>query len=115
MFQDPYGSLNPRQTVLALIGEPISVQEKVGRRELRDRVTELLQLVGLPAGSLDQYPHEFSGCMRQRIAIARSISVNPAFIVLDECVSALYVSIRAQALNLLKALQARRPGRTSGS
>src|SRR3546814_815332 len=71
VFQDPYGSLNPRQTVLDLIGEPISVQEKVGRNELRDRVTELLQLVGLPAGSLDQYPHEFSGGMRQRIEIGR--------------------------------------------
>jgi len=107
VFQDPYGSLNPRQTVLDLIGEPISVQQKVGRAELRDRVTELLRLVGLPAASLDQYPHEFSGGMRQRIAIARAISVDPAFIVLDEPVSALDVSIRAQVLNLLKDLQGR--------
>lgn len=107
VFQDPYGSLNPRQTVLDLIGEPISVQEKVDRKELRERVSELLQLVSLPPGSIDQYPHEFSGGMRQRIAIARAISVNPKFIVLDEPVSALDVSIQAQVLNLLKDLQER--------
>ncbi|MFN4089565.1 MAG: ABC transporter ATP-binding protein [Alphaproteobacteria bacterium] len=107
VFQDPYGSLNPRQTVLDLIGEPLAVQERLARPELRERVAELLHLVGLPAGSLDQYPHEFSGGMRQRIAIARAISVNPAFLVLDEPVSALDVSIRAQVLNLLKDLQDR--------
>ena len=107
VFQDPYGSLNPRQTVLDLIGEPVTVQEKVGRGDLRERVGELLRLVGLPPGSIDQYPHEFSGGMRQRIAIARAISVNPAFLVLDEPVSALDVSIRAQVLNLLKDLQER--------
>jgi oligopeptide/dipeptide ABC transporter ATP-binding protein len=105
VFQDPYGSLNPRQRVLDVIGEPIQVQEKLPSRAVRDRVRELLAHVGLPAGAEDLYPHEFSGGQRQRIAIARAISVRPRFIVLDEAVSALDVSIRAQVLNLLRDLQ----------
>jgi len=105
VFQDPYGSLNPRHKVLEVIGEPLQVQEHLSGRAIRDRVRELLALVGLPAGAEDLYPHEFSGGQRQRIAIARAISVRPRFIVLDEAVSALDVSIRAQVLNLLRDLQ----------
>ena len=107
VFQDPYGSLNPRQKVLEIVGEPILAQERPGRAALRERVRELLALVGLPPGAEDLYPHEFSGGQRQRIAIARAISVSPRFLVLDEAVSALDVSIRAQVLNLLKDLQER--------
>ncbi len=107
VFQDPYGSLSPRQKVLDVIGEPLVVQQNMGRAELRERVQELLQTVGLSQGSENLYPHEFSGGQRQRIAIARAISVDPRFLVLDEPVSALDVSVRAQILNLLKDLQGR--------
>jgi oligopeptide/dipeptide ABC transporter ATP-binding protein len=105
VFQDPYGALNPRHRVLDVVGEPLTVQHGVRGAALREQVQELLRTVGLPARAVDQYPHEFSGGMRQRLAIARAISVRPKFMVLDEPVSALDVSIRAQVLNLLRDLQ----------
>ncbi|MGE4046427.1 MAG: ABC transporter ATP-binding protein [Acetobacteraceae bacterium] len=105
VLQDPYGSLNPRHRVLDVVGEPLTVHRSVRGAELRDQVRELLRIVGLPERAVDQYPHEFSGGQRQRLAIARAISVRPRFLVLDEPVSALDVSIRAQVLNLLRDLQ----------
>ena len=108
IFQDPYSSLNPRMTAGNIIGEPLAVHGLVNnKREYRERVAELLNNVGLNPYMADRFPHEFSGGQRQRIGVARALSVDPSFIVCDEPVSALDVSIQAQIVNLLEDLQER--------
>jgi len=107
IFQDPYASLNPRMTVGNIIGEPLEVHHLARGREKTERVQELLRVVGLNPYFTNRYPHEFSGGQRQRIGIARALAVEPEFIVCDEPISALDVSIQAQVINLLEELQDR--------
>ncbi|MBM2826533.1 MAG: dipeptide transporter ATP-binding protein [Dehalococcoidia bacterium] len=107
IFQDPYGSLNPRMSCGDIVSEPMAIHGLASGKELRDRTDELLTIVGLHPYMADRYPHEFSGGQRQRIGIARALAVNPDFIVCDEPVSALDVSIQAQIVNLLEELQGR--------
>ena len=108
IFQDPYASLNPRMTISQIIGEPLSTFRLADGAKKRQRVVELMEMVGLSPRLMKRYPHEFSGGQRQRIGIARALAVDPEFIVADEPISALDVSIQAQIMNLLERLRAQK-------
>ncbi|HUE98869.1 MAG TPA: oligopeptide/dipeptide ABC transporter ATP-binding protein [Anaerolineales bacterium] len=105
IFQDPYASLNPRMTVADIVGEPLMVHSVATGKEIQDRVQHLLELVNLNPSFAGRYPHEFSGGQRQRIGVARALALQPSFIICDEPISALDVSIQAQVVNLLEELQ----------
>ncbi|MDF2930572.1 MAG: oligopeptide/dipeptide transporter, ATPase subunit [Anaerospora sp.] len=106
IFQDPYASLNPRMTAGDIIGEPLAIHNLASGRDRVEKIAQLLHLVGLNHEQANRFPHEFSGGQRQRIGIARALAVNPSFIICDEPISALDVSIQAQVVNLLERLQA---------
>lgn len=105
IFQDPYASLNPVKTVLDLVCEPMNIHNLYSKEERREKAINMLETVGMKKSDLDKYPHEFSGGQRQRICIARALSINPSFVLCDEPMSALDVSMQAQIANMLGNLQ----------